>query len=218
LTHDFEPVIDAIYVKRDIFENVQAFHIANEDGNLIEKEITKQDILSFPQLCMAVVRSDADPTIKAIYLRRYYEILDNKADEYQILSSLIHGKGFPNRLMVGQPAQKLTTDEIATATANIQRLEPAFDYDQTLLTVNSAPSLVALYKSSQSNYLKLQIFRMLKLPLKLNSTLMKHINETFHIENEYVMQVDPNKYQTVPSFVIAACDAEIAAYEADSAA
>lgn len=27
------------------------------------------------------------------------------------------------------------------------------------------------------------------------------------------MQIDPNKYQAVPSFIVDACDAEIAAYE-----
>lgn len=213
LTHDFEPVIDAVYVKRDIFSNVKASHIANENGALVEKEITKEDILSFPQLCIAVLGSDAAPAIKAIYLRRYYEILDNRSDDYQILSSLIHGRERPNRLVGGQPPEELTEHEVAVATLKIKQLYPDFDYALTLLTIQSKPELIALYKASQSNYLKLQLYRILELPTKLNSTLMKHINETFHIENGYIMQIDPNKYQAVPSFIVDACDAEIAAYE-----
>lgn len=213
LTHDFEPIVDAIYVLPKIFENVQAFHIANEDGQLVEKQIMKDDILSFPQLCMRVISSDLNQVIKAIYLRRYYEILDNKADEYQVLSSLLHGRPVPNRMGQDQSIEDLAQSEILAATAKIKELYPDFSYEQSLLTINSTEDLIALYKASESNYLKLQIFRMLNLPVKLNAPLMKHINETFHIENEYVMQVDPNKYQIVPSFIVAACDAEIAAFD-----
>ena len=34
----------------------------------------------------------------------------------------------------------------------------------------------------------------------------KFINETFHIENEYIMQLNPRKYELVPSFIIDECN------------
>lgn len=213
LTQDFEPIIDAIYVKRDIFSSVNASHIANENGTLVETPITKDDILSFPQLCKKVVDSDIDHIIKAIYLRRYFEILDNKADEYQMLSSLFHGKDVPNRRLPRQEDIDLNQAEIDIAAAQIRILHPEFNYHTCLLTIKSKVELIKLYKENSSNYIKLQIFRMLNLPAVLNVTFMKHINETFHIENEYVMQIDPKKYQIIPGFVIEACDAEIKAYE-----
>ena len=33
----------------------------------------------------------------------------------------------------------------------------------------------------------------------------KFVNETYHIENEYVMQLNPKEFDAVPEFVIAAC-------------
>lgn len=212
LTHDFEPIIDAIYVKRDIFESVRASHLTNQNGILTETPVTKDDIMSFPQLCMKVVNSDAHIVIKAVYLRRYYEIVDNKSHEYDLLSSLIHAREIPDTIDQDGARHPLSNEEIEQATSNIKLIQNDFDYSKAIQTIKSKNEIIELYKSSTSNYLKLQFFRMLKLE-KDNTTLMKHINETFHIENEYVMQVDPNKYQTVPSFIIEACDRAISLYE-----
>lgn len=32
------------------------------------------------------------------------------------------------------------------------------------------------------------------------------VNESFHIENEYVMQLNPHKFDNVPEYVVLECD------------
>jgi len=36
--------------------------------------------------------------------------------------------------------------------------------------------------------------------------LQKFINETYHIENELICQLHPNKFDLIPDFIIEACD------------
>ena len=55
------------------------------------------------------------------------------------------------------------------------------------------------------------VFRILIKVLNLKSkidddVLMKYINEQFHIENDYIFNLDYSKYDIVPDFVIPKCD------------
>lgn len=205
MTHDFEPVIDAIYTMSDRFENVQAHFLSNDLGIVSEEEITKSDILSFPQVCKKVLSSTASIVIKIIYLRRYFEIIDHKALEYNLISSLLKKKSSPTIKGNGQQHTEMTAAEIASTSEAICNHCAGFDYLDILAMLKDDDKMISLYRESESNYAKLQVFRILGVPLEGNAILMKHINETYHIENEYIMQVDPNKYQVVPDFVILEC-------------
>jgi len=62
----------------------------------------------------------------------------------------------------------------------------------------------------QNPYFRLQAFRVLlavlDLKAKINDdTLMKYIDEQFHVENDYMFTLDFVKYDTVPDFVIPKC-------------
>ena len=68
-----------------------------------------------------------------------------------------------------------------------------------------------LYASETTPYVKLQVFRVLIEVSGLrrrfdNETLLKYINEQFHVENDYMFCLDLNKFDVVPSFVLPACD------------
>lgn len=39
-----------------------------------------------------------------------------------------------------------------------------------------------------------------------NSVIQKFINETYHIENEFICQLDPTRFDLIPEYVIAECD------------
>ena len=39
-----------------------------------------------------------------------------------------------------------------------------------------------------------------------NSVIQKFIKETYHIENEFICQLDPAKFDTIPEYVVAECD------------
>jgi hypothetical protein len=66
-------------------------------------------------------------------------------------------------------------------------------------------ALKSLYGASTNGYEKLQSFRLLGLDIG-NSVIQKFINESYHIENEFICQLDPSKFDTIPEYVIAQCD------------
>jgi len=42
-----------------------------------------------------------------------------------------------------------------------------------------------------------------------DDTFKKFVNETFHIENEYVRLRDPRDFDSVPEFVVAECACQV---------
>ena len=59
--------------------------------------------------------------------------------------------------------------------------------------------------SLSSNYEKLHIYRVIfddKPDMIESDIIQKFINEAFHIENDYIYQLNPSVYQTVPQYVI----------------
>ena len=66
--------------------------------------------------------------------------------------------------------------------------------------------LKKLYNNSSSNYEKLQIYRIAFNENHENNIIKKFINETFHVENDYLFQLDPRDYDTVPQYIIDECD------------
>ncbi|EBZ9501897.1 hypothetical protein EH144_25485 [Salmonella enterica subsp. enterica serovar Typhimurium] len=44
----------------------------------------------------------------------------------------------------------------------------------------------------------------------LQQCLRKFVNETYHIENEFICQLDPSRFDLIPEYVIMECDKLIA--------
>jgi hypothetical protein len=38
---------------------------------------------------------------------------------------------------------------------------------------------------------------------------MKFINETFHIENDYLFQLNPRDYEIIPNYIIEECNKDL---------
>ena len=67
--------------------------------------------------------------------------------------------------------------------------------------------MIKIYEKSNNGYEKLQIYRIIfDSEQKEESVIQKFINETFHIENEYLYQLNPCKYEIIPSYVLTECD------------
>ena len=62
---------------------------------------------------------------------------------------------------------------------------------------------------SESNYEKMQLYRIAFNDNHDNDVIRKFINETFHIENDYLFQLDPREYNTIPQYIIDECDKEM---------
>lgn len=210
LTHDLDPVIDTVKVLKEFNNLCEANFLTTKKGILTETRIKKQNLLSFAQICKSALDSNLDEIIKLIYLRRHFEIIDDLGNEYEILSNLFHKR---KREECKDQRKEIGDDLMSEFDFNsgidkIIELIPSFDYVTILAKLEDLETLKTLYNEVENSYAKLNIFRLIydeKLT-EIPSVLRKFINETFHIENELICQLDPNEYDLIPDFILEECD------------
>jgi ABC-type cobalamin/Fe3+-siderophores transport system ATPase subunit len=210
LTHDVEPIIDTIKSLSKQFNNqTSANFLMLSGGQITEQTIAKNDIQTFSQICISALGSDKDDVIKLIYLRRFYEILDDKGDAYQVLSNLFHKRerAIDTRVPKDQNGlhPEMEGDRFTAGCVDIESHLADFSYTNIHNKTSDHDTLSFLYGACQNGYEKLQIFRLFGFDVK-NSVIQKFINETYHIENEFISQLDPAKFDTIPEYVIEECN------------
>lgn len=211
LTHDFEPIVDIILHHSDIFNVVKpnAYFLENIDGILSEKLISKDDIKTFLEIARENISSLDEQINKLIYLRRLNEVTNNKGLVYQLLSNIFHKREVPKYQSTTED-RDMTEIEINEASEEIKSsINEPFIYSVCFQNVNDNNELIRLYEKTTNNYEKLQIYRVLNNDNHDNRTIRKFINETFHIENDYIYQLNPCKYQTIPNYIIKECNKDI---------
>ncbi|OEC31060.1 hypothetical protein BFX13_15485 [Vibrio cholerae] len=100
----------------------------------------------------------------------------------------------------------MDTSKLDNGIARIASSITNFSYEETLARLKDKVSLRGIYDGCSSGYEKLQIFRLFEEVEVENSVLQKFINETYHIENEYICQLDPTKFDLIPEYVVKSCD------------
>ena len=210
LTHDYEPLIDMLQHHSRRFELPGAAFIENNHGELIEKTITREDIQVFIDIANTNVALDIHIINRLVYLRRLYEATANKRWGYELLSNLFHGRSEPF-VREDSGLRKMEHIEIQNGCNEIKKSIPEFDYDDLLSIITDKSKMIDLYKDSNNNYEKLHIYRILsgQEKNKESNIIRKFINEAFHLENDYIYQLNPSKYQLVPQYVIDECDIQI---------
>ncbi|CNK68189.1 AAA family ATPase [Yersinia alsatica] len=210
LTHDVEPIIDTLKSVKNQFSNqVSASYLRLDNDQICEQRISENDIKTFAQICQSVTDSEYNDIIKLIYLRRHYEILDDKGDAYQVLSNILHKREKPtdSREPQDQNRQHPEMDSLRVikGCGEISERISTFNYTRIHAELSDDENIRALYRSCQSGYEKLQVFRLFDMDVK-NSVIQKFINETYHIENEFICQLDPTHFDFIPAYVIKECD------------
>ncbi|EIF32615.1 hypothetical protein BCh11DRAFT_00344 [Burkholderia sp. Ch1-1] len=215
LTHDIEPAIDIIRSVKRLFQHPKptAYFLASRSGFVSETEIKEGDIQTFAQICKANVGALTDEVIQCIYLRRHFEILNDLGNEYNYLANLLHARPTPI-LKTESGEVQMSPQEIELATAGIRRMIPGFNYAAVLAVINDKSEMKRRFQATTIGYDKLQLFRIYKeihqpLASEEDSILQKFVNESFHIENEYVMQLNPQRFDNVPEYVLAECERAI---------
>lgn len=214
LTHDVEPIIDTLKSVKDQFSNqVKAAHLKLRQGIIVEQEIGGEDIKTFTQICKSIFESTKDPIIKLIYLRRRYEVLGELDNAYQVLSNLFKKRSDPEDHRIQKDEEgtsSLLSDEdlkngIAEIVSVISTLPS--DYSDLIEIFSDKVKIKSLYEESTNGYEKLQLTRMLlDINEVSNSVIRKFINETYHIENEFIFQLDPSHFDLIPEYVVVECD------------
>lgn len=212
LTHDIEPAIDIVRIGTSSqFSAAQpvVHFLSSKSGIVEEKPIEKGDISTFSQICDANISDSSDDIIKCIYLRRRYEVHGALGVEYHVLSSLLHLRDRPDRPTIVGVREELTSGDVVIATQSIREAIPSFDYAALLRELRDPEKVRIKFAATNVGYEKVQLFRLMSqlVPGGLvgNKAFQKFVNESFHIENEYVMQLNPRVFEAVPEYVVEAC-------------
>ena len=105
--------------------------------------------------------------------------------------------------------RSMRDEEITPAMNEIHKYIPSFEYDSEYAKTQQVDTLIRIYQESECNYEKLQIYRILYNENHDNPVVKKFVNETFHVENDFLFQLKPREYYTVPQYIISACNKDI---------
>ena len=217
LSHDFSIVVDVIHSLSHKFAEIvhpSAYFLTNHLGRLEEKEIKKDDIHTFCSIMKQNAKKEINIVNRIIYLSRFFEVNDEKGCVWDVLSNAIHKRNKSDvcrRNFVSGEFEPIPEEDFNEAISIIRESIPSFDYDNFISIVNDDEAMKTIYRNSDSNYEKLQIYRIIKGELGGNhdNVIQKFVNETFHVDNNYIYQLDPREYETVPQYIVDICDKEI---------
>jgi energy-coupling factor transporter ATP-binding protein EcfA2 len=219
LTHDVEPIIDTVnvlYRKFDHQTTASSSFLKLNAGVIEELPIEKNDVQTFAEICSNALSSDKDDVIKLIYMRRRFEITDDKSDAYQVLSNLLHkgngkGRGIDTREQKDVEGNYPEMDQVKfdDGCTVISSLLTGFSYGELLGRVCNVTEIKNIYAACTNGYEKLQVCRLIDHE-ENDAVIEKFIKQTYHIENEFICQLDPARFDTIPEYVVAECDKIIA--------
>lgn len=211
LTHDIEPAIDVIKSTSAVFQGAtpSANFLSSRTGVVREVPIERHDIQTFAKICADNVAALNDGICKAIYLRRHFELHDDTGLEYNLLASLFKGRPVPT-VQSGGNVRDMTNEEKTLAELSIRAtFIQDFDYDALVSEVTNVDAIKAKFHATTVGYEKVQLFRIINSDHD-DDVIRKFINETYHIENEYVVQLNPHKFESIPEYVVTECERMLA--------
>ena len=215
LTHDFEPVIDYIQVGagRQDPSAICATYFENINGQLKCTPIQKNSDLMSSIILLKELAKDTNVDIAARigclrkFIEHQYRNAKEESEAYNIISSLIHGRNEPTYDREG--LVKLTEVQRAVGVVFIKEFIHDFDY-ASILAECTPLNLIKRYFTEQSAYIKMLILRAYierdeearERLRKTNDVLRKYVDETNHIENDYLYSLDVRKFNIVPDYFI----------------
>lgn len=219
LTHDFEPVIDYVQTHsgRQKPTAVCATYFENTKGQL-SCTIIKQDTdLMSSVVLMKELAQDVSIDIAARigclrkFIEHQYKSPREESNAYNIVSSLLHGRQEPTSDNEGR--NKLTQEQLTDGNEFIKQFIVDFRY-ASVLTQFAPQCLIERYSSESSAYIKMLILRAYteQVPKarerlrETNDVLRKYIDETYHIENDYLYSLDVRRFNIVPDNYISEAD------------
>lgn len=219
LTHDFEPVIDYIqtYSGRQTPTSVCATYFENISGKLCCTPIQRGNDLMSSVVLFKELAMDGNIDIAARigclrkFIEHQYKNPREESNAYNILSSLIHGRAEPTIDLNGN--NKLTIEQLNNGITYIKDFIPEFEYTSALDHC-SAENLLSRYDNEASAYIKILLLRAYteqnmearERLRKKNDVLRKYVDETYHIENDYIYSLDVRRFNIVPENYIGDAD------------
>ena len=220
LTHDFCPVIDVMRTfSKDFPSSPVGWYLKCEDGRIKEAKIKKDNVRSAVDINRHnAKRQDKDVLIRLVHCRKWLELKGEvRGPAHDLVSNVEHLRAVPERRNDVGIWVPMSTDEIAAGLDTIRECITDFDYGAAVNRASDLKVLKALYDKAQCNFEKVLIFRYMVMLYKerkgaepdLDGIVRKYMNEPFHIENDYVYQLDPYKYDPISDSEIRLFDAKV---------
>lgn len=210
LTHDFDPVVDMIHttsIRCRFCPCPVGSFLYNQNGILHESNIGPHDIQSFFEIANYNIENAPDEINRLIYLRRLYEACGRKDMGWQLLSNVFHpDRQTPIYQEAEQDPRPMTEEEVADGTNIIRARIPNFEYNRIYARAHDVAQMISLYRSTTSNYEKIQIYRLIYHGDINDTVFKKFVDEVYHIENDNLFQLNPALFPTIPSYIIELCD------------
>lgn len=210
LTHDAQPLLD--YVRSGLRRNygisipITATYLKTVDTKLTEREILPDDLKSIIDISNSIAKDISLPTAcRIVNMRKHLEC--SHADlyhcyPYHIVSSLIHDRPratFQDETQLDDRCVNIGCHELESLFSI-----DSFEYSAWRVSL-SKDSLLTDYRNADA-YSKTLIARLLlerhpEVSRALRKTypgLCKFLHESNHIENDYIFQLDPRKFFSVP--------------------
>lgn len=210
LTHDFQPIIDYVYEgffnRFGLTTPVKAKYIQNENGLVKEYDIRTNDLINTVELTKKIaIDVERKIAVRVVNLRKHMELIRPDFSEtplYEVLSNLIHGR----KIAKTNNGEKLEENIFKTGCSEMARYLNGLTYDEVLseLKVNKLFEIIeSFYIYDKIIALRLLFERSPEVFSKLRKkcpAAYKYINETNHIENDYIFQLNPFKYFSIPQY------------------
>lgn len=213
VTHDMQPLID--YVHNDFFKRmglttpVKARYLLNINGVISEYDILENDLVNTVELTKSITNdTNRSMAVRIVNLRKYIELTKPgfaESDIYEVISNIIHGRKIAT---LADGETPLSSEVKNNGMREIQNYLGIAGYDNILELVSSRNLFDGL--SSADIYERIVTVRLLferydgllsKLKKKYPATC-KFVNETNHIENDYIFQLNPFKFFQIPRFYL----------------
>ena len=213
LTHDLQPVIDYIhggfFKKFGLTTQVSAEYIENDKGMIVSQPIENTDLLNVVTLTGEHAKDTNMPLyVRVVNARKHIELTKENYSglkSYDLLSNLIHGRMSPE----DGEKQPMTVEAINKGIEELVPLINGYDsYEQYMSELGTDYLIGEL--DNDSIYFRILAIRLLfercdgfmsKLRKEFPEAC-KFLNETNHIENDYVFQLNPEKFFSIPEVYV----------------
>lgn len=221
LTHDMQPIIDYVhgkfFVRYGLTTKVSAVLIQNDKGVIQEQEIKDSYLMNVVTMTETMAKdiSESIP-IRIVNLRKYIEITEGDISAipaYDILSNLIHGR----TNLLDKSGNPLTDECKNSGMEFIRHFISDYSYEDLLaeMSDNKLKSLMTTanyyYKTIAARLLLERKEGLLQQLRKEFPAACKFLNESNHIENDYVFQLDPRKFYSAPKNFISEIESFVSA-------
>lgn len=207
LTHDYGTLFDIEHTHKSAFQpSAKSCVLSCADGVVSETVVGANDMVLADNLYEELAKNSGDLMVKLVYARKVLEVRNDKDDAYDVVSSLFHHRSMAMR----RDKSPMKAEEIANGIADLEAIvgEP-IDYNDLLDTIQNSTKMLGIFDTSSSNYEKLQLARITTDACTDDKVLKERMDESVHVGNGFLYQLDPTKFELVPSQLVERCREEI---------